>query len=355
MGIRHASLFALLLSSLPFLTAASPDNTTRPVGINEIGKTFDVVTAYDIVSGRLTITRDELQVVLVNGMDQMLVNGKLTSIGERFAVVNGSVRFPGPARRILEQKEPAEAARRTERPKPSVPLPRKGFKVVIDPGHGGTHAENRSRTGIYEKEVNLDVSLQLRDLLEAAGIDVVMTRDGDYHLAPNVRDDLDKRVDIANREMPDLFLSIHTNRAENADARGFEIFIPRDDSSAVRKAKVEAMSRTEIARRMGRAEIRTSREADRLAEAVLDLNGQREKILAEAIHGKFRRGLETEDRGIKEAGFYVIKWSRAPAVLVELEFLSNPAGERDLARPAHRTKLSQLLAEAVLLYFKRFD
>lgn len=351
-GVRRTVAVALCAAVCFGVGRASANE--EPLRLATLGAKLGYKSQYDVVTGRLTLTKEGTALSLVNGMDRMLVNGAIVPLRGRFAVANGIVQIPPDVwshvgRPTPEREEPG--------PTPSVKQrPAKGnFKVVIDPGHGGDHAENVSRTGVYEKDVNLDVSSKLRTLLRENGIEVVMTRDRDIHLDPDVREDLDRRVEFSNREMPDLFISIHSNRADNTDAKGYEIFVAREESAAIREAKLRAMTLREIRERSGRSDVREGREAKAQAERILDLHDQRSKIAAEEIHGAFRGSLSTEDRGIKEAGFYVIKWNRAPAVLVELEFLSNREGARDLGNATHRQKLAQLLSEAVIRIRDRFQ
>jgi N-acetylmuramoyl-L-alanine amidase len=96
----------------------------------------------------------------------------------------------------------------------------RGKRIVLDPGHGGFFAGAVGVGGLTEKEVNLGVALELRDMLVAAGAEVLMTRDTDRDfLTPadsTLRSDLAARAGIANAFAPDLFVSIH----HNADAGG---------------------------------------------------------------------------------------------------------------------------------------
>src|SRR5262249_62275521 len=91
----------------------------------------------------------------------------------------------------------------------------RGKRIVLDPGHGGFFPGTLGVNGLTEKEVNLGVALELRDLLHAGGADVAMTRDRDRDfLTPTdstLRTDLAARVAIANAFAPDLFVSIHHN------------------------------------------------------------------------------------------------------------------------------------------------
>lgn len=209
------------------------------------------------------------------------------------------------------------------------PAPRPAPLIVIDPGHGGPYS-NANANGLREKTVNLRVARALRDALVARGYRVVMTRysdraverrdiptwryrrstgtwslsrDGRTGLYPSYpADDLQARVDIANRLGADLFISVHANGARSRRARGYETFAsPRDA--------------------FGR----------RLAPVV-----QREVVL--------RTGLR--DRRAKLADFYVLRWSDMPAILVETGFITNASDARRLSSPAFRRRVARAIASA---------
>lgn len=279
------------------------------VDLGELAERHALTRSTDWATGREVLRGSGAHLVLAPGLSTVLWNGAVRTLSEPVRLVRGRVVVPPDVERILAAT-----------PSPAAPNPRhraerapRSFKIVLDPGHGGRHPGWRGEGGLLEKDVNLDVGLRLRDLLRSYGVDVVMTRTRDTHLAPTVNEDLEERLALANGARPDFFLSIHSNGHTGAHARGFEVFVARD------------------------------------------LRGERRSSLdmAREIQMQFRRGLDTEDRGIKEAGFRVLKGTSCPAVLVELEFLSNPRGERELGDPAHRQKLAELLFAAIKRYIAR--
>jgi hypothetical protein len=103
-----------------------------------------------------------------------------------------------------------------------------GGIIVIDPGHGyldpGTSYEN-----IYEKDINLNISLYLKEKLESNGATVYMTRDGDYDLStPNAiyrkKSDFDNRINLINNSNADIYLSIHLNYLSDFKYYGPQVF-----------------------------------------------------------------------------------------------------------------------------------
>ena len=101
--------------------------------------------------------------------------------------------------------------------------------IVIDPGHGGIDGGGMSASGIYEKEINLLISYYLKTYLENSGYNVVLTRSGDYDLASKdsnnrKKEDINKRVDIINKDNTILFISIHCNIYSDDSIRGAQTF-----------------------------------------------------------------------------------------------------------------------------------
>ncbi|HKS17560.1 MAG TPA: N-acetylmuramoyl-L-alanine amidase [Planctomycetota bacterium] len=279
--------------------------------LDKIADRFDLARTSEPATGRETLRGPGLTVSFAPGLRVAVVNGEVIRLEGPVEISGGRIRLPADLASLIERLAPA----RKPVPEPAAKGARvlgtgRPFKVVVDAGHGGIHTGCHSRNGYTEKEVTLDVSGRLKMLLEEMGAEVIMTRDSDSHFSEDIDTDLMRRVAISDRARPDVFLSIHCNWAPNPGVRGFEVYVSRDGK------------------------------ADR---------GDSRRLAAE-IRSAFRDGLDTEDRGIKEAGFKVVRHTDAPAVLVELDFISNPLSSRQFADPDHRQKVAELLADAV----KRF-
>jgi N-acetylmuramoyl-L-alanine amidase len=309
--------------------------------------------------GRSMFVLEARRVVLSAGMRTALVDGRSVRLPEAPEIRAGGLSLSSASADALlaalgaaAGEEPAPlrpADAPAETPAPSGRL----RKVVIDPGHGGCFDGARGRSGLKEKEVTLDVALRLRALLEARGVTVVMTRSRDTQLSANLKEDLQRRVDIATKERPDLFLSIHANYAESGDARGFEIYRPRDEARA---ARAEAIWKGpfDLDRALGARAPRDEDSRKALAGLLVEEFDRQSACIAWDIERAFT-SLPTLNRGVKEAGFHVIQWAQCPAVLVELEFVSNPQGERRLKDPRYRADLARRLAEAVGVFGGRVE
>ncbi|MFH1038380.1 MAG: N-acetylmuramoyl-L-alanine amidase [PVC group bacterium] len=224
-------------------------------------------------------------------------------------------------------------------PAPLLP-PAKRVRIMLDPGHGGIDPGAIGEEGLREKDVVLEIAKEVRALLQARGYEVFLTRSGDRFLS------LKKRARQANRCRADLFVSIHANAAFNRLARGTETFYyaPASDQLARKAAVLEnAVLRLEAA--AGNPENRSDttaagggRGGDRLSESIR---------AARSVQKRISSVTEGEDRGIKAAEFYVLKFTRMPSILVETGFLSNNRERDQLADAAYRTEMAEAIVRGI--------
>lgn len=188
--------------------------------------------------------------------------------------------------------------------------PLQGLKIMVDPGHGGTDPGAIGPTGKREADVNLGVSLKLRDKLRALGAEVRVTRETDRNVgrpgAPQ-REELAARVALANSWPAELFISVHCNSAANPAAHGTEVYVARESSRASQ----------DVAREVHRD--------------MVDQTG-------------------LQGRGVKRANFHVIRHTHMPAILVETAFISNPTEEALLADNDFQHTLADSIASGVQKY-----
>ena len=167
--------------------------------------------------------------------------------------------------------------------------------IIIDAGHGGFDRGGVPGQRISEKDKTLDVAQRLKRILQADGYRVIMTRDSDVFIP------LGTRVAIANSYRGASFISIHFNCATRSGANGIETYYYRSDSAG----------------------------------------------LAQSIHRNVLSGAPSENRGIRRRGFYVLRRTAIPSVLVECGFLTNPT-EGSLAQTGnYRQKLAEQIARGV--------
>lgn len=215
------------------------------------------------------------------------------------------------------------------------------FTVVIDAGHGG-HDPGAVSEWAREEDVVLDVALRLKALLEAQGVRVVLTRDQDAFLT------LQERSTFATTDR-NVFVSIHANSAENADAAGVETWVfgrPLDPALIERAIDENGGGDVGATRTQEAADIAADIAGDILREAQLNYS----LALADLVQASLVGVTGATDRGVRQNLFYVIRNSRIPAVLVELGFVSNPSEGRKLADADYRAKIADALADGVLTF-----
>lgn len=187
-----------------------------------------------------------------------------------------------------------------------------GVTVVVDPGHGGADPGAIGATGTYEKNNTLAVGLNLAGLLRSAGARVILTRSTDVTAAAGTYSelsDLQARTKIANDQQADLFISLHNDSFSNPAAGGTTTYY----SSA---SSVAAQS----------------------------------KAFADSLQGELVKVITIANRGVKDAGFYVIKNTKMPAVLVEVGFISNPVEEQLLGSPDFQSKAALGIYRGILKF-----
>lgn len=225
--------------------------------------------------------------------------------------------------------------------------------IVIDPGHGGKDPGAIGLHDVQEKDVTLSVSLKLRDEIRRRmpGVTVVMTRSDDRFI------ELYRRGQIANEREGRLFISVHCNSMPEKPhaASGFECYILRPgksedaarvlaaENSAVRfesdKAKYEEMSAESaiVASMAQSAFIRYSEE------------------VAGAIRRAMRGKIGIPDRGVHQAGFYVLVGASMPSVLIELGYLSNEKDVKVLKSTSGQKKIAKAIFEGIRAYEKVYS
>ncbi len=216
--------------------------------------------------------------------------------------------------------------------------------VVLDPGHGGRDPGAVGYSGSYEKDRTLEIALLVRDLLKIRCPDlrVVLTREDDSYVS------LGERTRIANRERADLFVSIHCNASTNRSARGIETyFLSRartDDARAVAALENRAAMYDEE-----RPESPEDPLSFLLADIAQRLYLNQSSELAGAIQRRLAgMGTGQPDRGVKQAGFYVLRGAFMPSVLVELAFISNRDEERLLRQLDFRYQSAEAIVAAIM-------
>ena len=177
--------------------------------------------------------------------------------------------------------------------------------IVIDPGHGGKDV-GTSFKDIYEKDINLEISLYLKDELEKYGATIIMTRIGDYDLStPNAsrrkKSDFDNRIKLTNERDTDLFISIHQNYYNDSKYKGTQIFYKGNKELA--------------------------------------------QYLQENIN-KDRKTKKTSNN------LYMYNKIKSDTLLIECGFLSNPTDRKNLTNKEYQKAYAKNLTKYIVEYYK---
>lgn len=214
-------------------------------------------------------------------------------------------------------------------------------EVMLDAGHGGKDPGTRGKSGLQEKEVVLDITKRTKRFLEKHGFKVHMTRTQDKFVS------LKKRTEMSSKARIDLFVSLHANASPESSAHGLEVFTARPLDLDGRR---EAQRRSNYRRLF--KDLAMQRNHKILGSIVDDLMYTHKQAmatrLAMTVASETSESLATHNRGVKTAGFFVLRNTLIPAVLVEIGFLSNPREERLLSSKAFRQKVARGVAKSII-------
>ena len=189
--------------------------------------------------------------------------------------------------------------------------------IVIDPGHGGADP-GAQNSGLKEKDINLDISLRLRKVLDAKGCKVILTREEDkdffrpgfYEGRMAKRAELNQRINLASENNADLFISMHANSFTQRNTYGMETYYHLKSATG--------------------------------------------KALAELIQEQLTQLQPDNKRKAKAGDYYLINQTKMPAVIVEVGFISNPRERKLLLQDNYRDQIAEAIGTGIDQYFKDF-
>ncbi len=178
----------------------------------------------------------------------------------------------------------------------------KNKRIIIDPGHGGNDT-GAIKNRVYEKDLTLEISQRVRDILKSRGLKkVLLTRDTDKTLS------LADRVEFANSRNADIYVSIHINASVKTEINGIETHYYTQNGYNV----------------------------------------------AKIMHKELMQNVDAEDRGLFKSKFYVINHTEAPAVLLELGFISNDQERNALTSTKRQEDSANAIAEGIINYLMEY-
>lgn len=214
--------------------------------------------------------------------------------------------------------------------------------IVIDPGHGGKDPGAIGHDGLLEKEVTLDVALRLKRRLEQGyGATILLTREDDKAIS------LRERVEFANEQGADLFISLHLNSLPVEPVTAIETFYfgPQTDKNSLRLAELENKD----------SDYSMADFNDMLQRIGDNMKKQESQGLARSVQTRLIQNArqlnhQVSNWGVKTAPFVVLLGVEAPSILAEMSVISNREEETKLNTKAYREKLALFLEEGIVDY-----
>src|SRR5437867_1161838 len=219
--------------------------------------------------------------------------------------------------------------------------------VAIDPGHGGDDTGALGYRRLPEADIVLAIAKKLKaELEQIPGVSAVLTRTGDYFVP------LQRRVELARKYQADVMISIHCNASRNHEATGTEVYFLSLTGATDEASRTLAESEN-AADLIGGI---SPQAGDDLLGILFDLRQndtiRRSSELAEKLVDALRDEDRLNTRGVKQAGFVVLKAPDIPAVLVETAFITNPREASMLKDSQFQSKMAERLADGVQAYMK---
>ena len=219
--------------------------------------------------------------------------------------------------------------------------------VAIDAGHGGVDPGSVGKRGTYEKHVTLAIAKRLKDRIDREpGMRAVLTRESDLYI------DLRDRIVRARKQRADMFVSIHADAYTNRSVAGSSVYVLSARGASDESARWLA-DRENSADLIGGVKLDDKDSV--LASVLLDLSQGASMSAsidaAELVMQELYKIGNITNRGVKHAGFLVLKSPDIPSMLVETAFISNPTEEARLLDPKHQQRLAEAIHQGVRAYF----
>jgi N-acetylmuramoyl-L-alanine amidase len=223
--------------------------------------------------------------------------------------------------------------------------------IVIDPGHGGRDPGSIGRTGLKEKEVNLEIAFRLRNALgkHLSQTKILLTRSSDRFIG------LKERTQFANANGGKLFISIHANANENRSVRGFSTYF-LGVGKTPQAVEVAQKENSVIQYEDAPEAYEEYQDYDYILNSIaLSSYLKESQDLATMINESMSRYTKLTDQGVHQQGFYVLIGASMPSVLIEPAFLSNANEERLLKTNSFQQKVVEALVESIMKFKERYE
>ncbi|MCL2074423.1 MAG: N-acetylmuramoyl-L-alanine amidase [Marinilabiliaceae bacterium] len=230
-----------------------------------------------------------------------------------------------------------------------------GFKtIVIDPGHGGKDPGAVGKL-LKEKDIVLDISLKVGEYLtkEMPDLKIIFTRNEDIFVP------LDDRSEIANKAKADLFVSIHANSVKDNKVHGTETFVlglhKSQENLEVAKKENSVIVLEDDYNTKYEGFDPNSIESYIIFELIQNVYLDQSIEVASLVQDQFVKRVGRFDRGVKQAGFLVLRRAAMPCILLEIGFLSNRDEEIFMQSDEGKTYIASAIFRAIRDYINKFE
>ena len=334
MTFKLGVLFVCLIFSAGCRPVIRP--SVEETSLKELCDRNNIFWQWDSVSQVVTLSRGGLAAKGLVGSSVVVIGDERVNLSGPLVRQRGVILVPPDfSRRVIE--------RIVQRPSGSITRP---YRIILDAGHGGKDPGASSRDGTQEKTVVQDITQRLKRRLEDSGYDVRLTRSGDLFLT------LEERTEIASKFEADLFVSIHANSNPSRSVSGVEVYSLRDlTNQEIREPQRQRNHRLLL---NGLTMERNNLELEKtVADMLFTYKRNDAPILASYLARGLSSNVHAVDRGAKQAGFFVLRNTLIPAVLIEVGFLSNPREAKLLKTGDYRQKVAEGIAAGIIRYLNR--
>jgi len=223
-------------------------------------------------------------------------------------------------------------------------------KIVIDPGHGGKDPGALGPRGTYEKTVVLGIAKKLKRLIQKRmkDVTVLMTRDSDRYIS------LKERTQLANKQKAKLFISLHANWNRNSTVNGATAYFL---GLAKSEESLEIAQRENAVIKYDNPQANSNLSEENIILATIAQNAYNKESqdFAAMIQEALSKRTRLRNRGVRQAGFYVLVGASMPNVLIETAFISNKREEKLLRTKSFQQKVAESIFESIKKFKHRYE
>ncbi len=340
-------------------TKINPELVTKKIGkieyfnVYELNKIFHANIMEEFLDQRININLYNRQIIILLDSSLFSVNDKIYNFVYPIKFIDGKYFLPkeflNKLNEVLDNKTYSFHKNQINA---KFPYDNSIKTIVIDPGHGGKDPGAIGYRKTREKDITLIIAKKVKQIMrkELPDVKILLTRSTDKFVS------LQDRTKFANSKHADLFVSIHCNASKSRKASGTEVYFLSTAKTTEARA-VESLENSVVFKYEGGQ--KALKNYDNLAFILMDMaqNEQLEESsqLAMILQKNISQKCRNHSRGVKQAGFYVLKGAYMPAVLIETGFISNPKEEKKLNNTSYQNKMADSIVKGIKNFKYLYD